>query len=120
MGRVGAILIGGLLTFILGWIPILGPIGGGFVGGYLRGVSTTEGGIVGAASGLVASIPGIALAALVFLLGGIGLAAEWDPEAAGGFAILFGLFLVALAYMAGSAGVGGAIGGAISDREPRE
>lgn len=115
-GRLIAAIAGGAVAFFIGIIPLLGPIGGGVVSGYLRGSDTKEGVLTGGLAGLIASIPGALLAFLFLVLGGVGALIEGNGEAALGLIVWIAVFLVAIVYMIVFCGLGGAIGAAISNR----
>lgn len=114
--RLVAALVGGVATFFLGLIPILGTMAGGAVAGYLRGNDTKEGVVTGGMAGLVASIPAILIGFLLIVLGGIGALAQGDGTAALGIVFWIVIFALAVGFNMALCAAGGAIGAGITDR----
>lgn len=109
----GGIAIGFVLLVFLGWIPIIGALGAGFVAGLIaRGVGR------GAAAGFIAGVVGGIIA--VFVLGALGsiLGSSFGMGLLGGAigAGIGGLVLLLSVGGAIFAAIGGAVGGAISHR----
>jgi hypothetical protein len=119
--RILAAAVGGVVTFILGWIPLIGPIPGGVVAGYLRGSDVTESTLTGLLANVLASIPGVLLAVLFLFLGGLGAVMEGDGGAAVGLVVWLIIFALAFAYYYALGALGGFIGAKVTDRgEPGE
>lgn len=114
--RVIAAVIGGVVTFFLGWIPLVGPIPGGVVAGYLRGADVRESTLTGLLANVLASIPGVVLVALFLILGGLGAVAEGNGEAAMGLALWLIIFVLSFVYYYAFGALGGLIGAKITDR----
>lgn len=119
-GRWLSAVIGGIVTFFLSWLPfigvIVGPIGGGFTAGFLRGANVKESALTGTLANVLASIPGALLVVLLFFLGGLGIISDGTGEAAFGlfvWAVIF-LFSFVVFYLLGA--IGGVIGAKVTSR----
>lgn len=116
-GRYLSAFVGGIVSFVVGWIPIIGPAAGGVVAGYLRGSDTRESAITGLLANVIASIPMMGLALLFMILGGIGAATEGaGGDVALGLLFWAGLFAVSFVYFFVLGAAGGALGAAITNR----
>ncbi len=118
--RAMASLAGGVVSFFLGWIPLLGPLSGGFVAGYLRGDDTKEGAIVGFLANLLASIPGALFVGLFLVLGGLGAVVDGSGEAALGLVVWLVIFGAIFVSFYGFGALGGVIGSKVTDRSAPE
>jgi hypothetical protein len=113
----GNALIGALVTIVTSFLGV-SPLFGGLTAGYLQAGSRTDGAKVGAVSGLIAAIPGLAVLAGFFLLFGVAtLGALTDPLGAG--LVLWLLITVVAAgtaaFSGGLGAVGGYVGAAVRD-----
>lgn len=115
-GRYLSAFVGGIVSFVVGWIPIVGPAIGGVVAGYLRGSDTKESAISGLIANVLAAIPMMGLAVLFLILGGIGAASEADSDVALGLFLWAVIFIASFVYFFVLGAAGGALGAAITDR----
>lgn len=118
-GRWKAAIIGGVASFFLGWIPLVGPAIGGAIAGYLRGSDTKESAITGTIANVLASIPSMLLVVLFFVLGIVG--AGSDPtmgggEVVAGLLVWLIIFAVGFVYFWALGAIGGVVGASITDR----
>lgn len=117
--RLAAVVLGAILSFFVGWVPLLGPIAGGVLAGYLRGEDIKEGAITGTLANFLATLPSIALVALLVVLGALGATTGSDADMTN-FAIGMGAWLLILAvsfvYYWCFGALGGVLGAAMSDR----
>lgn len=97
-------LIGAAVTVLTSPILPLAAIAGGGVAGYLQRGDPTAGAVVGAVSGVIASIPVVFVA--WFMIGVLFLGAAPAPLS------LFAVFVVVLivGYLVGAGALGGALG----------
>ena len=107
---------GSVVSFFVGWVPIVGPLAGGAVAGYLRGSDTRESAVSGLIANVLAAIPMMALAALFLLLGGIGAASEGGSDVALGLFLWAVIFAGSFVYFFVLGAVGGALGAALTSR----
>jgi len=108
-GRFTAAVIGSVGSFFFGWIPILGPIVGGFIAGYLRGPDKQESALTGVIANVLASIP--------FLLFAIfGVFAQIVEGTVNTFLGWIILVAISVAYFYGFGAFGGWAGAAFSSR----
>lgn len=115
-GRYLAAFVGAVVSFFLGWIPLVGPPIGGGVAGYLRGSDTRESALTGVLANVLASIPMLGLAFLFMLFGGVGVLSTGDGEAALGMVIWGLIFAGSFLYFFVLGGLGGALGASLSSR----
>jgi uncharacterized membrane protein YbhN (UPF0104 family) len=111
-------LIGAVVTVVTAFIPFSPALGGG-VAGYLQKGSDRDGLRIGALSGLIASVPLLAIFGLVVFVMAFGMAVT--GEVAGPLFVVVVLLVVALfvvAYTVVLSAVGGLVGAAIAD--PRD
>ncbi|RQG95190.1 DUF5518 domain-containing protein [Natrarchaeobius chitinivorans] len=114
--RYIAAAIGAVVSFVIGWFPLIGPIVPGVVAGYLRGENTKESAITGTLANVIASIPIVLVLALFFGLGALGTLVEGNGEAALGFGVLLIMVVISFVYYFGFGALGGVIGAELSDR----
>lgn len=114
--RLFAAGIGALVSVVLGWVPLVGPVFGGAAAGYLRGSDGTEGAISGLLGNAIASVPLLLLVLLFLALGGIGAAAQGDGEAAVGMVLWLVIFAGGFAYFYALGALGGLLGAVASNR----
>jgi len=114
--RILAAIVGGVISFLIGWIPVVGPIPGGAVAGYLRGDDVKESALTGLLANVLAAVPAILLAGLFLVLGGIGAAVDGDGTAALGIFVWLLIFAGSFLYFFGFGALGGAIGAKLTDR----
>ncbi|WP_436931489.1 DUF5518 domain-containing protein [Halosimplex halobium] len=110
--RFKAAFVGSIASFIFGILPIVGPMSGGLIAGFLRGSDGGESAFAGMLANIIASIPLLGLAVLV----GVAQIVEGVPEN------VFGLALVTIfscLYFYGFGALGGYIGSAFSNRSSR-
>lgn len=118
-GRWKAAILGGIVSFFLGWIPFVGPAAGGALAGYLRGSATKESALTGTLANVLASIPAVLLVGLFVFLGVLGagtMGGSAGAEAALGLVVWLFIFAFSFAYFWGLGAVGGAIGASMTDR----
>lgn len=115
-GRYLSAFVGGVVSFVVGWVPVVGPAIGGGVAGYLRGSDTKESAISGLLANVLASIPMIGLAALFLVLGGMGAASDGASDVAIGLVLWAAIFAASFAYFFALGAVGGALGAAATSR----
>lgn len=108
-GRWIAAFIGSIVSFVLGWLPFIGPILGGSLAGYLRGQNNRESAIAGTIAKIIASIP-------FFLFAIFGVFAQILEGTVGTFVGWIILVGGALIYFYGCGAVGGWIGSEFSNR----
>jgi len=116
-GRYLSAFVGGIVSFVVGWIPLIGPAAGGVVAGYLRGSDTKESAITGLVANVIAAIPMMGLALLFMVLGCIGAAAGGEGDAALGLFVCAIIFLASFVYFFVLGAAGGALGAAITNRD---
>lgn len=114
--RILAAVVGGIVTFFVGWIPLVGPIPGGIVAGYLRGSDVTESTLTGLLANVLSSIPAVFLVVLFLFLGGLGAVMDGDGSAAIGLVLWLVIFALAFAYYYALGAFGGFLGAKITDR----
>lgn len=115
-GRYVSAAVGALAAFLIGWIPLIGPILSGIPAGYLRGKNTKEGALTGGLGNFIAAFPLMAFFLFVFGLGTIVGIAEGDVDGVIGLLFLGLLVLLSVAYFIAFGALGGLIGSGISDR----
>lgn len=115
-GRYLSAFVGGVVSFVVGWIPVVGPAIGGGVAGYLRGSDTKESAISGLIANVLASIPMMGLAALFLILGGIGAASDGASDVALGLFLWAVIFVASFVYFFALGAAGGALGAAVTNR----
>ena len=108
--RLKASFVGSIGAFFFGILPLVGPIIGGAMAGYLRGSDGAESALTGALATIIASIPLLLIAGLTGLTAIVG----GDSEA-----LVSTILLVVLsgAYFYAFGALGGYIGSAFSNRE---
>jgi hypothetical protein len=119
----GNAVVGALVAVVLSFLPF-SPVLGGGVAGYLRAGSRSAGATVGAAAGLLASLPVLAvfgLVASVLGLGTLGALTAGSVEAAG-LSVAFALLVVvgglfAVGTVVALSAVGGYVGAILAERE---
>ena len=107
--RFTAAIIGSIPSFFFGWLPILGPMFGGFVAGYLRGQDKQESALTGTIANIIASIP-------FFLFAVFGVFAQIVEGTVDTFIGWVFLCVISLMYFYGCGAFGGWAGAAFSDR----
>lgn len=115
-GRYLSALVGGIVSFLVGWIPFVGPAAGGVVAGYLRGRDAKESAITGLIANVLAAVPMMGLAVLFMILGGIGAASEGASDVALGLFLWALIFVASFVYFFALGAAGGALGAAITNR----
>lgn len=108
-GRWIAAFIGSIVSFVLGWLPFVGPILGGGLAGYLRGQNNRESAITGTIANIIASIP-------FFFFAIFGVFAQILEGTVGTFVGWVFLVVISLTYFYGCGAVGGWIGSEFSNR----
>lgn len=113
-GLVTNAVIGAVITVVTAFVPF-SPVLGGGVAGYLQRGSDREGLRVGALSGVIASLPILAIVGLVTAVGFFGIALTGEvalPLAVG--AVLFLVSLFVIGYTVVLSTIGGFAGAAIA------
>lgn len=116
-GRYLSAFVGGIVSFVVGWIPLVGPAAGGVVAGYLRGSDTRESAITGLIANVIAAIPMMGLAILFMVLGGIGAASDGGGDVALGLFVWALIFVASFVYFFVLGAAGGALGAAATNRD---
>lgn len=116
--RKMAALVGGGFTFGMAIIPILGPVLGGGIAGYLRGSNAKESTLTGMLANAVGVSPLILLAGFMFVFGTLEslLVEGGTSEAIAGLWVYSVLFGVPIVYFLICGALGGLVGAVLTDR----